>query len=160
MWNTGQSRSGGGGNMPGAIRIFHIDKEANCTTELVESGVNAPRVTALRDAKGNVTASAFGSTCKVDALSALIDGKASPMERRTSWLWTLGKKSDAGTSWQYTSRGVTIKLANPNNTFEGGIWLKYNILCYYKLFVSLNIWKLAEGRSFLLFTAEFPVPGT
>ncbi|MBQ7652124.1 MAG: PQQ-binding-like beta-propeller repeat protein, partial [Victivallales bacterium] len=92
MWSTGQSKSGGAGNMPGAIRIFRIDKEANCTTELVESGVIQPRITALLDAKGNLTATAFGSTCKVDAVSAVIGGKTSKLNRRTSWLWTLDGK--------------------------------------------------------------------
>ncbi len=94
MWNTGQSRCGGGGNMPGAFRIFKIDKDANCTTELVESKVK-PRLTALRDAKGNVTAAAFGSSCKVDAVSAQIGGKDLPMTRKTSWLWALGEKAAA-----------------------------------------------------------------
>ena len=95
MWSTGQSKSGGAGNMPGAIRIFKIDKEANCTTELVESGVVQPRLSALLDAKGNLTATAFGSTCKVDAVSQIIDGKTSKLERHTSWLWTLGRKCDS-----------------------------------------------------------------
>jgi hypothetical protein len=40
----------------------------------------------------------------------------------------IGKTSDAGSAWTYTSRGVTIKLANATNSFTGGIWLKYNIL--------------------------------
>ena len=40
----------------------------------------------------------------------------------------IGKTSNPGTSWSYTSRGVTIKLANATNSFTGGIWLKYNIL--------------------------------
>lgn len=40
----------------------------------------------------------------------------------------IGKTSNAGSGWNYTSRGVTIRLANSANSFEGGIWLKYNIL--------------------------------
>jgi hypothetical protein len=116
MWNTGQSRCGGGGNMPGAIRIFYIDKEHNCTTELVESGINTPRITALRDNRGNLTASAFGSTCKVDAVSAIIDGKATPMERRTSWLWTLGTKVPSAEKVT-----MTFRSANKSSTVSADI---------------------------------------
>ena len=94
--------------MPGAIRIFHIDKNANCTTELIETNINPPSLTALRDANGNVTATAFGTTCKVDAVSAVINGKALPMEQRTSWLWTLGNKSDAMDG----KVSMTVRIAN------------------------------------------------
>ena len=58
---------------------------------------------------------------------------------QNTWTWiyywgpisgpgNIGKTSNPGTSWSYTSRGVTIKLANATNSFTGGIWLKYNIL--------------------------------
>ena len=58
---------------------------------------------------------------------------------QNAWTWinywgpisgpgNIGKTSDAGDRWSYTSRGVTIKLANASNSFTGGIWLKYNIL--------------------------------
>ena len=117
MWNTGQSRSGGAGNMPGAIRIFHIDKDANCTTELVETNINPPLLAALRDAKGKVTATAFGTTCKVDAVSAVIDGKVAPMERRTSWLWTLGRKCDTVDG----KVSMTVRIANKPNTLTADI---------------------------------------
>ncbi len=132
MWNTGQSRSGGAGNMPGAIRIFHIDKDANCMTELVESGINPPRLTALRDAKGNVTVSAFGSACKVDAVSAVIGGKTLPMERRTSWLWTLGSRANAAEKVT-----MTVRSANKPTTMtadirasEEGVFRLEDTLCF------------------------------
>ena len=117
MWSTGQSKTGGAGNMPGAIRIFRIDKDANCTTELVESGVIQPRLSALLDAKGNLTATAFGSTCKVDAVSAFIDGKTSKLERRTSWLWTLDGKSDNAKG----KINMDFRIANKPNVISADI---------------------------------------
>ncbi len=124
MWSTGQSRCGGGGNIPGAIRIFHIDKDANCTTELVESGVIPQRITALRDAKGNVTATSFGTTCKVDAVSAAIGGKTLPMKQCTSWLWTLGNKSNVANA----KVTMTVRTANKPSTMTADIrWDKDNL---------------------------------
>ena len=132
MWNTGQSRSGGAGNMPGAIRIFHIDKDANCTTELVESNITS-RITALRDSKGNVTASGFGSSCKVDAVSAVIDGKSLPMEQCTSWLWKLGYKSDIADG----KVSMNVRIANKPSTLtaefhseKDGFFRLENTLCF------------------------------
>ena len=132
LWNTGQSRSGGGGNMPGAFRIFHIGQDASCTTELVESNIGTPLLTALRDAKGNVTAAAGGSTCKVDAVSANIGGKVVQMERRTSWLWTLGTPVDAIDG----KVSMNIRTAKDTNTVtadirsnDGGLFNLENTLC-------------------------------
>ena len=58
---------------------------------------------------------------------------------QTVWSWmyfwgpisgpgNIGKTSNPGSDWTYTSRGVYLKLDNPTNSFTGGIWLKYNIL--------------------------------
>ncbi|MBR4675798.1 MAG: PQQ-binding-like beta-propeller repeat protein [Victivallales bacterium] len=112
LWNTGQSRSGGAGNMPGAYRIFRIGEDASCTTELVESNIAPPRLAALRDAKGTITAAAFGSNCIVDAVTANIDGKKLPMDRRTSWFWTLGSGAVIGDG------AVTMTLRTANTSSE------------------------------------------
>ena len=117
MWSTGQSKCGGGGNMPGAIRIYRIDKDANCTTELVESGIGQPRLTALLDAKGNLTANAYGSTCKIDSVSAMIGGKTTRLERRTSWLWSLGGKCDAAVE----KVGMAFRTANRQDAVEASV---------------------------------------
>ncbi len=92
FYNVGQSRSGGGGNMPGATRLFHVDPEGNITTELVESLVTeshgGPVFHALCDGEGRLTVTAFDSEGVCEAVVAEADGRTRPLERVNAWLWT------------------------------------------------------------------------
>ncbi len=92
FYNDGQSRCGGGGNMPGATRLFHVDADGNITTELVESGVteshNGPVLHALCDGAGRLTVTAFDSDGLCEAVSAEVaDGQALSLKRINTWLW-------------------------------------------------------------------------
>lgn len=86
-WNTGQSRSGGAGNMPGAMRIFHMDADGNCTTELAESNVQ-PMLTGLCAPDGTISAVASATSGVFTAVTATVNGTAIPLKKQNSWLWT------------------------------------------------------------------------
>lgn len=95
FWNVGQSHGGGGGNMPGATRIFHIDAKGDCTTELCESRVT-PVLHGILSPKGQLTVTAFDCRGVCQAVTALVDGQEISLEKQTSWNWStqLSKPSE------------------------------------------------------------------
>ncbi len=91
LYNVGQSHLGGGGNMPGGARIFHVDERGKLTTELVESnavGEGEPLFSGFCDEDGRITVTAFHSKGTFQNVIAEIDGQILPLKKVNGWLWT------------------------------------------------------------------------
>lgn len=87
LWNTGQSRCGGGGNMPGAMRIFHMDAEGNCVTELAESNV-PPLLNGLCAPDGTIAAVAYATAGIISDVTAVVNGEKIALKKQNGWLWS------------------------------------------------------------------------